>query len=143
MRAPKQPQSGDHCGRACPWDIRREVIVGKAKPVCEEIDNRQENASHEDKRQKRALARIDTANRFLGAFRTLLKHSANDHVGHEADQKDGVPRLHRHENWLPAAHSKLAHARRPKYSRPSGLTTSDGRLSYATALGVSGIAQVI
>src|SRR6266487_3400666 len=96
MSAPKQPERDDHYRCPAPRNKCRQTIISEPKPGCEEIERRQNNASHKDQRHQRAIGGVDPAHHFLIALRASAKDPANADVDNQADQINEIPCLNSH-----------------------------------------------
>src|SRR5438270_7956161 len=98
MRTPKQPERQGKDNRATEGSRRGKPVVCEAEPVCEQIEERQQEASDANRDQERPFTGVVLPDQLLVALRLSLKDAANSHVDDKGDQKHQVPALNAHDD---------------------------------------------
>src|SRR5438477_2408017 len=117
MRTPKQPERQGKDNRATEGRRRWKPVVCEAEPVCEQVEERQQEASDADRDQERPFTGVVLPDQLLVALRLPRKDAANRHVGDKGHQKNQVPALNSHDDVT----NPRRRIRSPRRLRPLGV----------------------
>ena|SRR5438105_2859608 len=100
VRTPKQPERDDHQYCPAPGNECGQTIISECEPGREQIERRENDASHKDQRHERAIASIYATDHFLVMLCPSAEDTANADVNNETHEINQVPLFDSHSHLL-------------------------------------------